>query len=312
MLIIKKAYQSFIKLFICSLIVLLTACAAQHVQVKRPVEFAQLMPHYATVNNGRIEYYRFGHGTPLILLAGYGTDVTSWNRPLLNVLAQQHEVILPNNRHVAGTVMQAGSYQMSDLANDNYHLIKALHLHKPAVLGISMGGMIAQQLAIQHQSSLGALILVNTGIAGKQAVHPAPEVEKQLLTLPTTALGFYHSALQLFFPPYSRRAMSISLIKDRFLPARYTTMNRGAVMPEQRRMIQQWAENNEEVKKLQHLHLPVLILSGTADIAIPPGNSMALVRAIPNARLIHWRQGGHGMLHQFPREIGDVINQFLS
>lgn len=294
-----------------SITVLLSACATQHAQVASPVAFKQVQPQYVAVKNGRIEYYHFGHGTPLILIAGYGTDVTSWNVDFLNVLAQKHEVILPNNRDVAGTQIHSGPYTMSDVANDYYHLIQSLHLHQPAVLGISMGGMIAQQLAINHQNSLGALILVNTAIAGKQGVHPSPEVEQALRNLPSTNLGMYNEALKLFYPPASRRAMSVSMIRDRFLPASYTTIDRSLVMPEHKRMVEKWLARDDVAKQLKTLHLPVLVLSGTEDIAIPPGNSLALAKTIPNAHLIHWRQGGHGMLHQFPVAIANAINAFL-
>lgn len=295
-----------------ALTMLLSACSTQHVQVANPVPFKRVMPQYAAVKGGQIEYYRFGHGTPLILLSGYGTDVTSWNRDLLNVLAQQHEVILPNNRDVAGTQIHTGQYTLSDMANDDYHLIQALHLHKPAVLGVSMGGMIAQQLAINHQKSLGALILVNTAIAGKQGVHPSPEVEYELRHLPQTNLGMYNAALKLFYPPESRRQMSISMIKDRFLPEQYTTINRAKVMPVHKRMVEQWLANNNVATQLKGLHLPVLVLSGTEDITIPPGNSLALAKTIPHAQLVHWRQGGHGMLHQFPVAMANEIDSFLA
>lgn len=300
------------QLCILAITALLSACSTQHVQVANPVAFKQVQPQYVAVKNGRIEYYHFGHGTPLILISGYGTDVTSWNKNFLNVLAQQHEVILPNNRDVAGTQIHGGPYTMSDVANDDYHLIQALHLRKPAVLGISMGGMIAQQLAINHQRSLGALILVNTAIAGKQGVRPTPEVEQALRHLPSTNLGMYNEALKLFYPPASRREMSVSMIEDRFLPERYTPIDRSVVMPEHKRMIEQWLANDDVAKQLKTLHLPVLVLSGTEDIAIPPGNSLALAKTIPHAQLVHWRQGGHGMLHQFPAAIANEIDSFLA
>ncbi len=299
-------------LVILSIATLLCACATQQAQVANPVAFKQIEPQYVAVKGGRIEYYRFGHGTPLILISGYGTDVTSWNRNFLSVLAQQHEVILPNNRNVAGTQIQGANYTMSDVANDDYHLIQALHLTKPAVLGISMGGMITQQLAINHQNSLGAIILVNTAMAGKQGVRPSAQVENELRHLPSTSIGMYNEALKLFYPPASRREMSLSMISDRFIPAHYSSIDRALVMPQHKRMVEQWLANETVANQLQTLRIPVLVLSGTEDIAIPPGNSLALAKTIPTAHLIHWRQGGHGMLHQFPVATANAINAFLS
>lgn len=300
------------KRYLLLLALLLTSCAQQQVQVPHPVVMSQLMPRYVQVPDGRIEYYRFGHGTPIVLIPGYATDVTSWNQAFLQTLAAQHEVILPNNRYVAGSQMKVKPYQLKEMANDTYAVISALHLKKPAVLGISMGGMIAQQLAILHQNKLGAVVLVNTAIAGDQSVHPAPAVEQQLRNLPTDQMGFYHAAIQLFFPPYSRRSMSVVVLQNRFTPAKYTHINRAAVMPAQKRAIENWGRNNTAAHQLKTLHIPVLILSGTKDIVLPPKNAMILANNIPNARLIYWRQGGHSMLYQFPVKIADTINQFLS
>ena len=157
------------------------------------------------VQQGQIEYYRFGHGSPVVLIPGYATDVTSWNREFLTKLAEKHQFILLNNRNVAGSPIHSNSYRSEDLANDVYLLIKKLDLKKPAVVGISMDGMIAQQLAVLHQKSLVQLILINTSIAGSQAVHPDPVIEKQLRSCQKINLVFMSRQLICFFRHYGGR-----------------------------------------------------------------------------------------------------------
>jgi len=271
-----------------------------------------LLPNHAKIKYGQIEYYRTGHGSPIILIPGYATDVSSWNREFIAQLAMQHQVIILNNRGVGGSVVSSNSYSPQDLANDTYQLIQKLKLKQPAVIGISMGGMIAQQLAVLHQDTLGALILINTSIAGKKAVHPSPDIENKLLHLSKHQLGFYFSAIELFFPPQARTSMAYSLIADRFYPKNLTKINAGAIMPKQQSLIRDWFNDNETANKLTQLHLPVLILNGKADSVIPPINSIILANTIPHSQLVQWKNGGHAMIYQYPYEMGDLINHFIS
>jgi pimeloyl-ACP methyl ester carboxylesterase len=292
-----------------SLFLLMSACSFHH-QV--PAEnIKQLTPHIAKIQQGKIEYYQMGSGSPIVLIPGYATDVTSWNRDFLAVLSQQHRIIVMNNRNVGASSTEARNYAMKDMANDTYFLIKKLGLKKVTVIGISMGGMIAQQLALSHPASLDHLILINTAIAGQQAIMPTPDVEKKLRELPKSKLGFYMSAVDLFFPPTWKARMAISLATDRFQPGRYTEIDAGRVMPEQQRVITQWFADNNAAAKLKNIRLPVLILNGKADIVIPPANSMILAENIPKAKLIRWKDGGHAMIYQYPVEMGRVINDWL-
>ena len=267
---------------------------------------------FAKVKNGYIEYYRFGNGSPIILIPGYATDVSSWDRAFLARLAQQHEVIVLNNRNVGRSYVHSSSYEAQDLANDIYQLIQQLNLKKPAVLGISMGGMIAQQLAVLHTDKLGQLILINTAIAGKQAIPPTPKVEKMMLQKPKNKLDQYVVAIELFFPAQSRMQMAYALAVERFQPPNYKEIDSATLMPLQQHLINNWIKDNTTAKKISQLDLPVLILNGTADDVIPPVNSLILARTIPDAQLIRWNNGGHGMLFQYPTEIADTVNNFIA
>lgn len=272
----------------------------------------RLYPHYAPVKNGQIEYYRIGHGSPVVLLPGYLTDVTSWNRQFIAALAKQHQVIILNNRNVGGSIVKSTHYESKDLANDTYQLIKATGLRKPAVIGISMGGMIAQQLAVLHGKDLGQLILINTVIAGKQAIHPAPVIENKMFNMPTSQLGRYVVAVDVFFPPQWRMKMAYSLIADRFLPDSYTEINPAPLMTPQRNLVTHWIDDNATAKKIRALHLPVLILNGEADMVLPPANSIILAKTIPHAELVRWKEGGHAMIYQYPDQLARAINIFIA
>lgn len=292
----------------------LSGCVT-HRQLSSPapvVNPKQALPHYAAIDHGHLEYYAVGKGSPIVLITGYVMDVTSWNESFLTALAKKHQLIIFNNRNVGGSLVQADHYDSRDLAKDTHQLIQALHLHKPAILGISMGGMIAQQFAVLYPDETGQLILINTAIAGRQSVHPNASTEKQMLNMPTDQLGRYNMAIHLFFPGEGRTQMALALAVDRFQPKKYTEIHPEAVMSQQKDLILKWVNDDATAKKLAHLNVPVLILNGTADEVIPPVNSTILAHTLPHTKLIRWPNGGHAMIFQYPDGLANAINDFIA
>src|SRR3990167_166190 len=251
----------FIRWFVWILVLILSGCGTYHQSISQlPAEnLKKIHSHYVPVKNGHIEYYRLGRGSPIILIPGYMADVSSWNREFLAALAQQHQVIVLNNRNVGGSLIHSSHYESQDLANDTYQLIQTLNLKKPAVLGISMGGMIAQQLAVLHADKVGQLILINTAIAGKQAVHPNPLVEKKMLNIPQNKLGLYLTAIDLFFPSTWKMQMAYVLALNRFQPENYKEINFKNVTSQQQHLLMHWVSDNTTANKIKKLTLPVLI-----------------------------------------------------
>ncbi len=293
------------------LIILLSGYSAyQHLHKQDFV--TTLKPHYISIQNGYLEYYCFGSGSPIVLIPGYVTDISSWNRQFLIALAKQHQLIIFNNRNVGRSFVNSNHAESKDLANDTYQLIQQLHLKKPAVLGISMGGMIAQQLAVLHPKELGQLILINTVIAGKQAVRPTRTIEEAMLNMPINKLERYLVAIKLFFPASERLSMGLALAFNRFQPQDYVEINAVTVISQQRTLVTNWLDDNVTANKIAKLSLPVLILNGGADEVIPPINSAILACAIPHAKLKRWQSGGHAMIYQYPEDIARSINDFIA
>lgn len=294
---------------------LLTGCSV-HQQAfcgEYPVEnLKTVKPQYVAVKNGKLEYYRFGNGSPLVLIPGYATDVSSWDRNFLAALAERHQVIVFNNRKVGGSSIQSTTYDSQALAMDTYQLIQGLKLKKTAVLGISMGGMIAQKLATLYPNKISRLVLINTAIAGKKSIHPDPAVEKSMMSMSNNKLERYLLAVRLFFPPKWRMQMGVALVTDRFQPENYTEIDSPTVLPLQRGLLKSWMQDEPTAKNLVRLPMPVLVLNGRADQVIPPANSDLLSSTIPKARLMTWKDGGHAMIYQYPEEIARAVNNFLT
>lgn len=275
------------------------------------INIDHIQPSYYKTHDGQIEYFRFGHGAPLVFISGYATGVSSWNRELLTELAKTHEIILFDNRDIGGSQFKSPSYTSQDLANDTFALIHYLHLNKPVVIGISMGGMITQQVAALHENALGGIVLINTAIAGQQSVPPDSTVQEFILNTPSNLIRRYIGAVRIISPPNWRLYMAYKLAQDHFRVDRNETLNTpDAILHKQQKLILGWAADNKTAKRIASLSIPALILSGDMDQVIPPINSHILASTIPHATLYHWKNGGHVMIYQFPIQIAKAIDQF--
>lgn len=277
-----------------------------------PPAMKHAKPHYAPVKNGKIEYYSFGKGTPIVLVAGYATDISSWDKDFLAALATKHRLIVMNNRGIGGSKVLSPNYTSRELASDINQLIDDLHLQKTALLGISMGGMIAQQTAALYPDKIDKLILINTAIAGDQSVQPSPTIKQQLLSLSGNKLEFYKVAVKNFFPAKWRLKMAYALIADRYLPQQLSTYDVASVIPLQQQLILDWSHDNQAAGKIANLTMPTLILNGEADVILPPQNSVVLAKTIPHAKLQRWKDGGHAMIFQYPTQLANAVNTFLA
>ena len=111
---------------------------------------------------GDVGYREVGKGSPIVLITGYLASMDNWAPSFLDALAAHHRVVVFDNAGVGETSPLPGRLTISGMADQTSALISALRLHRPAVLGWSMGGMIAQALAVRHPDQVGRLVLAAT------------------------------------------------------------------------------------------------------------------------------------------------------
>lgn len=128
-----------------------------------------------TVNDLDINYKISGKGEPLLLIIGLSFSLLDWGTELPDLLAKHYQVILFDNRDAGETSHATAAYTLADMATDAVGLLDALHIPKAHVLGISMGGMIAQQLALQYPHKLNQLILGCTMAGGSSGLFHSQE-----------------------------------------------------------------------------------------------------------------------------------------
>jgi pimeloyl-ACP methyl ester carboxylesterase len=260
------------------------------------------------VDGARIAYRRVGNGRPLLLLNGFAATSADWDPSLIAGLASSNELILLDNRGIGSSTYDGTPFDIARLADDSAQVLETLGFERMNVLGWSMGGFVAQTLALQHPDRFNKLILLSTDAGGTDADLASPAVWSQLIDTSGTPHEQARRLLSLLFPSdvaesfYREFGDIVAAARARLSP---DLINRQAAA------MGAWHRNGAG-DRLRGINAPVLIATGSEDIVIPPSNALKLVNAIPNAWLAEFPHGGHAFMAQYPRQLADLINCFLA
>ena len=253
-------------------------------------------------NNARIYYeVRGTDGPPLVLIRGFGNTLCSWNG-LDADLAGDHCVVLMDNRGVGRSSSPGGTYTVSTMADDVAAVIDAVGLGPAHVFGTSLGGMIAQELAIRHPERVRSLVLA--------ASTPGRE-----FGVPIRRRGLMTLALSTVLPPRMRASvaglatLSSKIRRER----RKQVMSRAAAISASptplRGLIGQAGAvlRHRAGTRLRSVSIPTLVVHGKADKLIDCKNADILVDLIPRARLELWSGHGHDLTTEDPRRLAQAV-----
>ena len=269
---------------------------------------------YVDANGIRFAYRRFGTpgGVPLVMNIHFTGTMDHWDPAVTDGLAAGREVILFNN---AGISSSSGSVPESieEMAANAAAFIRALGLDQVDVLGFSMGGLIAQTLAIAQPKLVRRLILVGTGPRsgeGMASLTPeAAEIFGAAYAEPD------HLWLRVHFSPTETSQAAGRAFLERF---RLRTENRDpaaneAVAPAQLAALAKWGKPQDNpYGYLSAVGQPTLVVNGDNDVIIYTINSLILRQHIPNAQLIIYPDANHGSLYQYPERFVADVSRFLS
>jgi pimeloyl-ACP methyl ester carboxylesterase len=152
------------------------------------------------VDRTKIVYRRLGKGRPLLVLNGFAATSSDWDPLFIHGLASYNEVILLDNRGIGGCADDGRPFDIARLANDAAHVIETLGFERISILGWSMGGFIAQTLALQHPNRVNKLILLSTDPGRSEADLASAAVWSQLVDTSGTPHDQAKRLLSLLFP----------------------------------------------------------------------------------------------------------------
>jgi pimeloyl-ACP methyl ester carboxylesterase len=241
----------------------------------------------------RIHYQSLGPegAPPLLLVMGLGMGADAWDS-LPAKLADRFHVITLDNRGVGQSTPSPGGFRIRDMADDAASVLDAARVGSASVFGISMGGMIAQELVLRYPERVRSLVLGATFGSHLRSRKPSPGVARDLLLV----------GLLSRRGPLQRLLVSDEFVagnQERF--GRWLGGIRHAPRSAVRRQLVAIALHEAEAG-LHHLKTPTLVISGDRDRLVPVENSRRLSRIIPRARLVELPGAGHAFPFERPVE----------
>ena len=257
------------------------------------------------INNqgAKIYWDELGEGEPVLLIMGLGFPSAMWyrTRPLL---AARYRTIALDNRGVGRSDMPPGPYPIALMASDAAGVLDASGVESAHVYGVSMGGMIAQEFALQYPKRVRSLILGCTASGGPHVVKAEPEVNQLLMSGGNLSL---EEAAEAAVPFIYDSATSRELI-DEDLAMRKDWFPRPEAYMAQLAGIRSW----EAYSRLPQISAPTLVIHGESDRLVPAGNGKLIAERIPGAKLVLLPHAGHIYATDQTEAAQDIIMEFLA
>lgn len=260
----------------------------------------------AELDQTQVAYYDRGRGDPLVMLIGTGSTMAEWDPALLELLARDHRLIVFDYPGLGLSGPWHGK-TFSDLATTTVELLDHLEISRAAILGWSMGGFVAQRIAIQYPERVSALVLAGTNPGGPSAALGTPEAQ----TVDSDPNPTDAQILSLLYPPeqqaegrqFLRRLKAASAdgeIPDDFrVPARTTERQVAAEGP--------WLRSSENLRELAEIDVPTLAAAGRTD-PVTPAENMRLIAARIEGSELAILPGSHAFLFQSREEFAERVD----
>jgi pimeloyl-ACP methyl ester carboxylesterase len=251
---------------------------------------------FVQVGDAGFAYRRFGRpgGLPLLLLNYFAANMDNWDPKVTNAFAAEREVILLDNAGVGGSSGETPS-TVAAMTTDCVEFCRSLDVRNTDVVGFSLGGMIAQQLAFEYPDMIRRMILMGTGPRGGEGMT-FTELSTDLLADPVALL------MSAFFTPSEASKAAGQAYIER-LKLRVTDRDAPVSVKAagaQLEAIREWGSipSTDRYAMLPRIHQRTLIVHGSKDIVVMPINAFLLAQHLPDAQLVMYPGASHGAQSQ--------------
>ena len=265
------------------------------------------MQRFATSRDLSIAYGVHGQGPQtLLLVTGLGGRSSDWGEPFVQALARRRRVITFDNRGTGASSKPPGWWTLEDMASDANAVLDAVHARRVDVLGHSMGGMIAQLLALDHPERVRRLVLVATNFGGSEIVPPAPEIAAVLQPPRGTPLDeVVRSGMRRITGPGFADAHPEKI--ERLVQNAVSQPTPKAAFSAQLSALL----SSDRSRRVEKIDAPTLVVHGDSDPLIPLPNGVALSERIPGARLEVLKGVGHMPSWEATERLTQLVEEFL-
>ncbi len=249
-----------------------------------------------------------GAGQPVLFMSGLGSTRLGW-RKQIEPFSRKFRVINMDNRDAGDSALGTGPYTIADMSEDTAGVIKNLNLGRMHIIGISMGGMIAQELAIRHPEIVAKLVLVSTTAGGPTSINAKPEIAALLMRnggedvetrVRRTFTAIAGEGYMAQHPEDLDQIVKNSIAKP-MSPESYQRQL-GACLAH-------WGKGVAD--RLGQITAPTLVVHGDCDPLIPYPNGKYLAEHIKGARLITFPGVGHIPTIEAPERFNREVIEFL-
>lgn len=255
-----------------------------------------------TANDIELYFERRGSGEPLLLIMGMSGNTVHWGEPFLTELERSFELVVYDHRGIGRSAAHRDPFTIRDLADDAIALLDGLGLQRAHVCGISMGGMVAQEIALHAPARVRTLTLGCTYCGGPESAFGSPQ-DMQMLG-EALASGDRERALRVGFtlnvsPAYAAAPGHWELFLERATahpaPVAFIALQMQAIAA------------HDTSTRLGAITAPTLVVHGTVDRMLPASNAQVIARLIPGARLELLEDVGHLFFWERPAESAALI-----
>ena len=245
------------------------------------------MGNYAESSGAKIYFQMRGQGDPLVLIMGFGAEGKVWEKHVAKY-EKHFNCILIDNRGVGLSDQPIGPYTTEMMADDTIAVMDHLGIEKARVAGISMGGAITQQLALNHTNRVRSMALISTWPRFNNYAKTVYENLKKLRV--TSRAGDFMELLQLwiFAPPFYENGMNDLRLGQEGAASNLNPQTQEGFEGQLDACI-----HHDTVSRLPEINIPTLITVGNMDIFTPPEFSKILHKGIKNSSYISFSGGGH-------------------
>ena len=258
----------------------------------------------ANVNGQELHYLQRGEGEPLLLIQGLAGTHLTWGEDFLEILERDFALTVFDNRGVAGSSRVTAPFSVADMADDAAGLLDALEIERSHVLGISMGGMIAQHLALRHPDRLTTLTLGCTYSGGPGSQTSGERVRSRLIE--GWSSGDREKAIRTAWevnvsPSFARGEDRYATFRENALGARVALEVIGLQL--------QAVGGHDVLDRLGEIETPTLVVHGELDEMLPVANGRLIASKIPGARYEELDGIGHLFWVEEPERSAALIRE---